>query len=85
MVSFFWCEGKFCVNFYEYYYILLIVNLKMIMFFFLCEVNLKFFNFMFNYIFLLNFYMVWNKNYFVFVDMYIDKLYIKVRYKKIFN
>lgn len=50
--------------------------------FFLCEVNLKFFNFMFNYIFLLNFYMVWNKNYFVFVDMYIDKLYIKVRYKK---
>lgn len=49
--------------------------------FFLCEVNLKFFNFMFNYIFLLNFYMVWNKNYFVFVDMYIDKLYIKVRYK----
>lgn len=37
---------------------------------------------MFNYIFLLNFYMVWNKNYFVFVDMYIDKLYIKVRYKK---
>lgn len=52
------------------------------LFFFLCEVNLKFFNFMFNYIFLLNFYMVWNKNYFVFVDMYIDKLYIKVRYKK---
>lgn len=52
------------------------------MLFFLCEVNLKFFNFMFNYIFLLNFYMVWNKNYFVFVDMYIDKLYIKVRYKK---
>lgn len=52
------------------------------LYFFLCEVNLKFFNFMFNYIFLLNFYMVWNKNYFVFVDMYIDKLYIKVRYKK---
>lgn len=51
------------------------------LYFFLCEVNLKFFNFMFNYIFLLNFYMVWNKNYFVFVDMYIDKLYIKVRYK----
>lgn len=55
------------------------------LYFFLCEVNLKFLNFTLNYTFSSNFHTAWNKNYFVLADMYIDKSHTKARYKKIFN
>lgn len=48
------------------------------LYFFLCEVNLKFLNFTLNYTFSSNFHTAWNKNYFVLADIsHIPKLDIK--------